>query len=189
LGREPESYSATVVRVFERGEERLAFVTRVARAHGLERDEWTEEEHRLASIGRPDLGLTYLIDLDRNVYVEQSFTTIQPSADDLDGEEIERLFPEPGSGAVIERVRAGNEVVDGHPCVVYRSRVETLRGATSESTVWEAEDLGGLTVRSELRGPEGSRVVTELRDIRVPADPGLFELPADARKVEALDDP
>jgi hypothetical protein len=151
--------------------------------------EWTEEEHQLATIVRPDLELTYLIDLDRNVYVEQSMAPTESVAEELDGETIERIFPESGRGSTIERVRIGTDIVDGHPCAVYRSRIEMISGETMETTVWEAEDLGGLALRSETRSGLDSGVITELRDLQIPADASLFELPSGARRVEALDAP
>src|SRR3712207_8070457 len=45
--------------------------TRVARRGEWRRQEWVEGGRRLASVARPDLGLTLLVDLDRNLYVER----------------------------------------------------------------------------------------------------------------------
>jgi hypothetical protein len=186
-GREPDSYSATVVRTFERGGERTVAETRFARDGGRIREEWVEAERRLAALVRPDLDRSFLLDLDRNVFVETPLAPQTIDGDALDGDGIEALFHGASPNATVERVRSGTEVIDGYSCAVIRSRIETLEGGATESIVWEAGDLGGLALRSELRGPGGNRVVTELRDLRLPADPALFELPPGARRVESLE--
>jgi hypothetical protein len=188
-GREPESYSATVVRTFERGDERTVAETRFARDGGRVREEWIEARGRLAALVRPDLDRTFLVDLDRNVYVETAMAPPEPDASAVEGEAFDELFHGSVPEATVERVRGGVEDVNGYACVVVRSRIEAPSGGTSEATVWEAGDLGGLALRSEVRGPQGDRVVTELRDLRVPADPALFELPPGSRRVHALEGP
>jgi hypothetical protein len=163
---------------------------RIARLADLSRQEWAESGRRLATILRPDRGVTLVVDLDRNVYSEQSLVAASPpEADALTGDAIEALVAEAGSGATITRERAGEETVGGHECLVYRSRIEAPNGGVTESTVWEAKDLGGLAIRSESRGPDGAVVTTELGDVRLDPDPSLFEPPAGARRVDRIDVP
>jgi hypothetical protein len=187
-GREPDSYSATVVRSFEKDGQQTLAESRVARDGGLRRDEWVENGRRFAALVRPDLGTSFLIDLDRNVYVETPLAPPQPDESELNGDAIEKLFLGSTPEATVERTHSGTEVVDGHPCEIVRSRIEAESGGVSEGTVWEASDFGGLVIRSEVRGPFGDLVVTALRDIRVPADPSHFELPPGARRVEGIGD-
>jgi hypothetical protein len=184
-GREPDSYSATVVRSFERDGEKTVSETRIARDGGMRRDEWLEDGRRLAALVRPDLGMSYLVDLDRNVYVETPLAPSQSELPELDGDAIEELFQGTTPEATVERTHAGTEIVEGRSCEVIRSRIEAESGGVSEGTVWEASELGGLVIRSEVRGPFGDLVVTELRDIRVPADPSLFEIPPAAKRVDS----
>jgi hypothetical protein len=185
-GREPDSYSATVVRTFEKENQRSISETRVARDGGMRRDEWVEDGRRLAALVRPDLGKAFLIDLDRNFYVETPIAPSPPDESELNGDEIEQLFQGSTPEATVERTHSGTEIVEGRSCDVTRSRIESESGGVSEGTVWEASELGGLVIRSEVRGPFGDLVVTELRDILVPADRSLFELPPGAKRVEAL---
>lgn len=183
-GGEPASYSATVRSRTELANGSSgARESRIARDGTRMRQEWTEDAGRRALIIRPDLGYVWLVDLDANEYVESPYGSEREP--ELEGDEIERLFPAPGAGSVVASERAGAETVAGHPCTVYASRIESLSGGVSESTVWEADDLNGLAVRSEVRSAAG-RIITELADVTVPADPALFELPSDARPVAEL---
>ena len=180
-GAEPESFSCVVARSFEGG---ATYEALYARDGVRSREEWTEGGRRLALIARPDLGRVYLLDVAANTYSDRPSAPAAPDAA-LGGEDVEMMFPEPGAETVVSRERVGSETTAGHECVVYHSRIESVAGAASESTVWEAQDLGGLAIRSELRGPDGSRAVSELRDIKVPADGALFELPPGATPVDA----
>lgn len=181
-GGEPDVYIATVRRrVADGGGERVV-ETRVARRGDLRRHEWTEGEQRYATILRPDRGVVLLADLGKNVYLEQPLEATP--AEGLTGEQVEALVG--GSGAPFAtRERVGEETIDGHPCVVYRSRIEGAAGA-AVATVWEAKDLGGLAIRSETVDPDGVRTTTELVDLRPDPDPALFEPPAGASRVEQL---
>lgn len=184
-GGEPEAYSATVTRRFEHAGESRTLVTRVARRGDWVRTEWTEGGRRMASIVRPDLGTLLLVDLDENVYHERPLAAppAEEAGDALGGEEVESLVAG-GAGATATRERAGTESVAGYDCVVYRSRIESPLGGVAESTVWEATDLDGLAVRSELHGADGSLATTALDEIHLDPDPLLFEPPAGARRVE-----
>jgi hypothetical protein len=186
-GGEPDAYAASVVRRYEAGGSAETSETRVARRGDWARSEWSEGPRRFASIARPDLGVVWLVDLDRNVYVERRTDAPVPSETGLTGEQVEALAADSGGGGVTtSSERAGEETVDGHPCVVYKTRAESPLGGASESTVWEAQDLGGLAIRSETKGPDGARVTTELRDVRSDAPASLFELPPGASRAEAL---
>src|SRR6266478_5689512 len=72
---EPEQYSATVVRIIEDGTSRETSVSREARSGEKRREEWTEEGQNRALIWRPDLGKSFLLDLDGRAYVEFEITS------------------------------------------------------------------------------------------------------------------
>jgi hypothetical protein len=188
-GGEPDVYTARVLTEIEDAGGRRVSEGRVARRGDWRRQEWVEAGRRLATIIRPDLGLTYLVDLDRNAYVQRpDREAVEEPGEGVSGEEVEGAFAAAGAGAVLAREAAGSEAVDGHPCLVFRTRIEAADGGEGESVVWEAEDLRGLALRSELRSA-GARVVTELRDVQTSVDPALFEPPPGARLVDALDVP
>lgn len=189
-GGEPPSYSAVVVRSFERGSERTETESTYAKKGDWVREEWREGDRRLAAIVRPDLGRTFLVDADRGVFVEAAVALAAPdSGAELSGDAIEQLVAGGSTGATVSRERGGSEVVAGHPCTIFHARMEAADGTASESTVWEADDLGGLALKSEVRGPDGARATTELRDVKVPADDALFAPPDASRRVDALDTP
>lgn len=189
-GGEPDAYGATVTRRFEQGDDVRTSETKLARRGDLSRMEWSESGRRFVSILRPDRGVSILVDLDKNVYAEQPIIpTNAGETGALTGEQVEALVAKAGSGATVARERTGEETVDGHVCIVYRSRIEAPGGGVTESTVWEAKDLGGLALRSEMRGPDGAVLVTEMRDIALDPEPSLFEPPAQARRVPNVDAP
>ena len=64
---EPEEYSATIVRTVNDSE---VSVTRIARSGEMRREEWSEQGSARALISRPDIGKAFLLDLDKQIYVE-----------------------------------------------------------------------------------------------------------------------
>src|SRR5205809_3242914 len=67
---EPEQYSATVIRTIYEGTSSETSVTHESRSGEKRREEWTERDQNRALIWRPDLGKSFMLDLDRRVYVE-----------------------------------------------------------------------------------------------------------------------
>jgi len=188
-GGEPDAWSATVVRTFEVNGAALPSVTQFARLGDRTRTEWTEGDRRFVLVVRPDLGLSWTIDLSEGSYIE---TQIGPNGGPVETEDSDPLTAQqveaavaaglPADGFVARRERIGEESVDGHKCVVYRSRLEALGDATSEATVWEASDFAGLAIRSEIRSGSGQVVRTQLQQLQRDPDPSLFELPAGVRR-------
>ena len=102
---------------------------------------------------------------------------------------------------VSERKKIGSEKVDGHPCtkydvVFYRKETPNEK---FKSVIWEAEDLGGLTVRAEIDLPESLKggppgkasgrgnMVIEWKEIKVGgANASMFEVPKDFKKVNNM---
>lgn len=188
VGGEPESWSATIVRTFEVNGVTTASTTRFARSGVRTRLEWTEGNGSRMLIVRPDLSVSWLVDLSTGTYIE---TTLGPtgapvSAGDvapLSGPQVEAAVTagSPADGFAVRRERSGDETVDGHACLVYRSRLEAIDGSASEATVWEAVDFAGLAIRSEIRSASGGLVRTELQRLQRDPDPAEFELPPGVR--------
>src|SRR5262245_54087738 len=70
LSNEPESYSATVVRLVEDGDERQEIISRIVVAPDKRREEWTENGAKRIAILRFDMGKSYLLDPERHLYTE-----------------------------------------------------------------------------------------------------------------------
>ena len=87
--------------------------------------------------------------------------------------------------------KLGAENVNGRSTMKYRVTVRGRVGAgkevTTESLVWVDESLG-MPIKTETTSTggaaSGAKITMELRDIKETVDAGMFELPADYRKVE-----
>lgn len=94
---------------------------------------------------------------------------------------------------VVEKKKIGSETIDGHPCTKYDA-VYYFKDKPAEkykATIWEANDLGGLVIKTEMTVPEdkggGGPIVTELNDVKVnAANASLFEVPANYKKVNNM---
>jgi hypothetical protein len=96
---------------------------------------------------------------------------------------------------VMEKKKLGSETVDGHPCVksemtFYQKDTPTQK---HKGTIWEAQDLGGLPVRTEMiveamqKAGGGGKVVSEMKEIKVGgATASMFEVPKDYKKVNSM---
>jgi hypothetical protein len=215
LAGEPEQFSATVVRSLEDGAERDLSVTRIFKSGDLRREEWIEQGESRAVIWRVDLGKSYLLDLDRRLYVESdvrpdsslrpesestnSETTAAPaksearnsalSPDGVRVEAIERAFGSAPLPVRVESRSLSDRTIDGHPCAVIERR-ETFAGDHVEvTTCFRARDLRGLAIRVEMgpvTGTSGAKLVTKWRDILFDVPADAFVVPSDFRKVDKL---
>lgn len=99
--------------------------------------------------------------------------------------------------AVIEKKKIGTETIDGHPCIKYDA-VFYLKEKPQEkfnTVLWEAQDLGGLPIRTEMVIPESKKMggpgkmVTEFKEIKVgAATAAMFEVPKDFKKVSSMNE-
>jgi hypothetical protein len=99
--------------------------------------------------------------------------------------------------AVIDKKKIGTETIDGHPCIKYDA-VFYLKDKPQEkfnTVLWEAQDLGGLPIRTEMAVPESKKMggpgkmVTEFKDIKVgAATAAMFEVPKDFKKVGSMNE-
>jgi hypothetical protein len=87
---------------------------------------------------------------------------------------------------VKEYHRESDGVFAGHACQVWRFDDHPGQDNSPTTTYWAAQDLDFLVVRlvRETRRPDGAveKNVSELTNVRVNAEPGLFEVPKDYKK-------
>ncbi len=206
---EPEQYSATVVRIVEDGTSREISVSRETRSGEKRREEWTEEGQNRALIWRPDLGKSFLLDLDGRAYVEFEITSGQLPESPTGARNPHDVFsarnavsPEVGDSTVqaidhdvgntqpptrVETRVLTPRVIDGHSCAVYEQRAIFHDGHVETTRRFRARELSGLVIRVENEAEQGSaRVITERRDVRMDVAPDTFNVPADFEKVGKL---
>jgi hypothetical protein len=78
--------------------------------------------------------------------------------------------------ATVTRTYAGNEIVEGHSCLVEDITVSSPMLANPQKMrVWEAEDLQGFPIRIEFLLPDGRGPVIRYKNVVLgPQDPTLF---------------
>ncbi len=96
---------------------------------------------------------------------------------------------------VMEKKKLGSETVDGHPCIksemtFYHKETPTQK---FKGTIWEAQDLGGLPIRTEIlveamqKAGGSGKMVSEMKEIKVGgATAAMFEVPKDYKKVNSM---
>lgn len=205
---EPEQYSATVVRTVHAGTTSEISVTREARSGEKRRQEWTEQDQNRALIWRPDLGKSFLLDLDRRVYVEMEITAHHvpeseagASATDVSSSRnahgpyvgnsavhvVDQSLDDEQSPAGVETRILSPVVIDGHSCRVYEQRTTFIDGHTEITRRFRADDLGGLALRIESESEGGAvKVTTERRDVGIEVAPDAFAVPADFKRIGSL---
>lgn len=202
LGSEPDEYSATTIRTVVDGSIQQAVVTREARSGELRREEWTEQGHHRAFILRADLGKTYLLDLDREAYVEtmldggnEGLSSNSQSQDRADGDSTSRLVQEVDRAIEdaplpdhVETRELSSTEIEGHSCKVYEQRASFPDGHIEITKTFRATDLRGVVLRAESYSePPLVRVITERKDISLDVSADAFTVPASFKKVDKLD--
>ena len=97
---------------------------------------------------------------------------------------------------VFEKRKVGTDTIDGHPCIKYDATFyrKSQPGEKFRATIWEAEDLKGFTIQTEMSVPanpqypgSGGKMVMKFRDVRLgAAKASMFEVPGDYRKVNSM---
>ena len=78
----------------------------------------------------------------------------------------------------VEKVKVGSETIDGHPCDKYKVTITYKNEKPQEGFIWNAKDLGGMTIKSEVENKE-YKMTTELKNIVLKSSPAsVFEIPA-----------
>jgi hypothetical protein len=89
-------------------------------------------------------------------------------------------------GTKVERTPIGNAVVDGHSCKVEKVVVTGADGKTTESKVWEAEDLQGIPVKIQSQTEHGPLLAVYNDIVLAKSDPALFALPNKCIPIEKM---
>jgi len=78
----------------------------------------------------------------------------------------------------VEKTLVGSEVIAKHPTDKFKVRIIYKDGRVEDGFIWNAKDLDGMTIRSEVENKD-YKVTTEVRNIilKTPAA-ALFEIPA-----------
>ena len=196
---EPEQYSATIVRTV--GDSEVS-VTRVARSGEMRREEWSEQGSARALISRPDIGKAFLLDLDKQIYVEldsSSNASRQPeinssneatARDDQSGirpDVIERAFDDVPSPSSVEARALEDQTVGNQSCKVFEQRAVFDDGHVEITRVFCARDLHDLAIRIEMESEGGVKVITERRDVKTEVAHDQFVVPSGFKKVDRLD--
>ena len=97
---------------------------------------------------------------------------------------------------VFEKKKVGTDTIDGHPCIKYDATFyrKSQPGEKFRATLWEAEDLKGFTIQTEMSVPanpqypgSGGKMVMKFKDVRLgAAKASMFEVPGDYRKVNSM---
>lgn len=210
---EPERYSAVVEQRLEDGAGVKMIVTRLARTPDWQRQEWDEGGERLALISRPDLGKSFLLHLDKRLYIESESSGRAPASPaqtqtkEAKAQEIARDSGETATSSgfssiagfaddVFEEEPEASEVralsderVDDYLCAVTERRATFAGGRVEVLKVYRAVSLGGLMVRTEaetVTPTHRTKVTTTRRDITLEVMDSEFEVPAGFRKVQKL---
>jgi|ERR1041384_163344 hypothetical protein len=200
-GREPEEYSATVIRTILDGDSQQTTVTKEARSGELRRVEWSEGAQNLAVIFRAEQGNAYLLDLDRQLYVESTFNAdnqlpgnnsqIQEprNADpiSLTVQAVDRAIDDVPSPDHVETRGLPTSQVDGHNCDVQEQRATFIDGHTEITKTFRAPELGGLILKIESSSdPPSVRVITERKDVNLDVTPATFSVPSNFKRVDKI---
>ncbi|HKY06397.1 MAG TPA: hypothetical protein VJQ56_15985 [Blastocatellia bacterium] len=196
---EPERYSAVVVVAVDDGQMRELSVTRVARLGDLRREEWVESGESRALILRPDLGKSYLLSLDRRLYVETDWSvSAEPgaasvaqsdSAPPLDPAAVEIAADRVAQPLDVKTLALPDQVINDYTCKVIEQRASFEGGHTEVTRSFRADRLNGLALRTEREtyGEAGRvRLITERRDLQTEVSPDLFIVPKDFKRVDKL---
>jgi hypothetical protein len=212
---EPETYSATIVRSLEDGGRNEVTETRVMRSGDMRREEWLEQGERRALVVRYDTGKSFLLSLDKQLYVESELTTDfaekskensplknpgnAPLASDNEkpGSDTNRqssavdfveddFSEEPTK---IETRALPDETIANQLCKVVERRMSFADGRTETMKRFRAESLSGLTIKTEMESlsPQSRiKIITEWRDIKLEVSAEAFAVPANFKKVQSL---
>jgi hypothetical protein len=82
----------------------------------------------------------------------------------------------------VEKTKAGSEMIDNHPTDKFKVKIIYKDGRTEEGFIWNARDLGNMTIKSEVENKD-LHITTQLKNISV-RTPGaaLFEIPPDYKE-------
>jgi hypothetical protein len=88
----------------------------------------------------------------------------------------------------VEKTMVGSEIIGKHPADKFKVRIIYKDGKVEEGYIWNAKDLDGMTIRSEVENKD-YKITTEVRSIilKTPAAE-MFEIPAGYTEAKGFTD-
>lgn len=97
---------------------------------------------------------------------------------------------------VFEKKKIGVDTIDGHPCIKYDAvfYLKSRPGDKYKAIIWEAQDLKGFNIQSEVTVPanpkypgSGGTMVVKFKEIKLgAATASMFEVPRDYKKAGSM---
>lgn len=138
----------------------------------------------LVTIHLADMKKSIMLNTANRTYFEQPIAERGNAADPYDPE------------VVFDKKKVGTDTIDGHPCIKYDATFyrKSRPGEKFKATLWEAQDLKGFTIQTEMTVPanpqypgSGGKMVMKFKDIRLgAAKASMFEVPGDYTKVNSM---
>jgi len=101
---------------------------------------------------------------------------------------VHREKAEIGEKPQVEKTKVGSEVVNKHPTDKFKVRITYRDGRVEEGFIWNARDLDGMTIKSEVENKD-FKMTTELRNIILKTPhASLFEIPAGYAEAKSFTD-
>jgi len=93
-----------------------------------------------------------------------------------------------GEKPQVEKTKVGSEVLNRHPTDKFKVRITYKDGRVEEGFIWNARDLDGMTIKSEVENKD-FKITTELRHIILKTPrASLFEIPDGYAEAKSLTD-
>ena len=182
--REPEKYQAVRTTTFIDSSGHSTTTKTLIARNGVLRREETDQVVLLET--EKD---RFILLPQARIYSDSQVSTTATGSPDPQEPDVsaERLLHQESIATKYERV--GEEVISGRNTIKYRATVN-ISGvggvSSSETLIWIDEKLG-MPVKSEAKGNDGSQTLTELSNILLEVDDGLFKIPSDYKKI-AIDE-
>jgi len=138
----------------------------------------------LVTIHLADMKKSIMLNTANRTYFEQPIAERGNAADPYDPE------------VVFDKKKVGTDTIDGHPCIKYDATFyrKSRPGEKFKATLWEAQDLKGFTIQTEMTVPanpqypgSGGKMLMKFKDIRLgAAKASMFEVPGDYTKVNSM---
>jgi len=126
--------------------------------------------HKLVVIDRSDMNTSYVL-----YPAAQQYVVLKTPED-------------PAGKPMIEKTKIGSEMIGSHSTDKFGVKISYNDGKVEEGFIWNASDLDGLTIKSEVESQD-SKTAMELKDIHLQTPrPALFEVPAGYTEVEHIKD-
>lgn len=118
---------------------------------------------KMVSVILPDRQVTLVIYPGMQAYAEVPMTKEESSSD---------------KDVKIEKTAAGQETIDGHPCVKNKISITDAKGKTTEGMVWNASDLKDFPLRVEMKEKDNLVTIQYTEPKFDKPETKLFEAPA-----------